>query len=387
MINIILCYFLFFIVGCNSTNNQYFLRNIDFHTTMKAKTQLRQNNINVDFNSLIEKTLPSVVKIHVLINEIKNVKGQQYQFYQQLATGSGFIIKDKKILTNYHVLIPVIENNGKILQQEVIYEGEKKAKLDLSVKIMVEFNSGEIFRFKIYNYDKGSDIALIEPFKKKIKYLNNVLTLADSKNVKIGNLVIAIGSPLQTFNSSSLGIISSNKVYHGNNHDIGKFAEFLQTDAAITSGNSGGPLIDLYGDVVGVISTKITENKKEDGSFQSNDISFAISSNYTKKIINELLKGKKKIITRYILDIETEEIIESILINGKKKVVVSKIINNNDFGLKIGDHITAVNNKIVMNRQNMEYYLNNEYDVCNININILRNNKIKKLTSKKCKLI
>lgn len=372
---LILYYFTFLLLGCNYNSDQKFLKTINYQTSLKAHKKINQNNIN--FNSVIEKSLPMVVKIYLLIDEIKIIDNTKYHIQNLLGTGSGFIIDNHKIITNYHVLEEHIENKGIVTKEIKIGEKEFKG-LKFKPKILVEFNGGEIFNFNVFNHDLYSDIVLLNPIQNNIKYFDSKFYFANSDNVKIGNLVIAIGSPLNTFNSSSLGIISSNKKYLGHKNKIGKYAEYLQTDASISKGNSGGPLININGQLIGIISNKIVEEK------QSNDISYAISSNYVKMIIDQLQSGKQ--INRNKLNINVHEKNGGLIFSKGKKITVTNINKKDSFGFNINDQILMVNGNKIKNKENLDYYISNQFNQCETYITVVRNNQKINLfsQSKKC---
>lgn len=363
MFLIILYFYTFILFGCNQ-NNTIFFHNLRINASMNAKKQILNKNNNIDFNHLIEKALPSVVKVFLILDEIKEIEGNKYHIQSILSTGSGFIIEGNKIITNYHVLTQKIENKNKIKYKIIIENKEKE--LHLIPKIKVQFNGGELFPFNIFNYDKYSDIAIIKPINKNINYLKKPLSFGNSNNTKIGNIVIAIGSPLMTFNSCSLGIISSSKIYQGNNVEIGKYSEYLQTDASISKGNSGGPLIGIDGKVIGMISNKIIEKG------MSNDISFAITSNYINKILPFLSKGLP--VSRTKVNIKIKESSNGLFFPKNNKVIVSEINENNYFRFEKGDQIIFVNNNKVLNKEDFYFFINNQFEICETNITVLRNN-------------
>lgn len=179
------------------------------------------------------------------------------QEYRQQGLGSGFIIDPSGIiLTNNHVV----------------------ADMD-NIKVMM--NDGREFKAKVLGADPDSEVAVI-----KIDATNlPTLELGNSDDLKIGNFVIAIGSPLgiEFRQTVTLGIVSALKRAVG----ITSYDSFIQTDAAINLGNSGGPLIDVDGNVVGINTAIVSRTGGSEG------LGLAIPINDARKVADVLRKGGK----------------------------------------------------------------------------------------------
>ena len=165
--------------------------------------------------------------------------------------GSGFIIdKDGIIITNNHVVQSA--------------EG-----------IFVKLTNGKEYEAKVLGTDPTSDIAVI-----KINTKDNLkaVTFADSDKARVGDWVIAIGNPFGLGGTVTAGIISAR------NRDIslGKYDDFIQTDAPINQGNSGGPLFNIKGEVVGINSAILSNSGGSVG------IGFAIPANFAKNVIKQI---------------------------------------------------------------------------------------------------
>ena len=224
--------------------------------------------------------------------------------------GSGFIVHETGIVvTNYHV----VENPEKIL---------------------VSFNNEEL-EATLLGKDKRADIAVLkinEP--RKYPYLK----FTNSDNVRTGDSVIAMGNPLGVGKSVSSGIVSAKS------RDIvtESLVDFIQTDAALNKGNSGGPLVDIHGRVVGV-NTLILSN-----SGGSNiGIGFAISSNYAKPLVDKLMYGRN--IERgwlgVIIQPVTKEIADSLKLGKVKGALLNSVEEGtpaHESGLKAGDVVIKV---------------------------------------------
>jgi S1-C subfamily serine protease len=202
---------------------------------------------------VVEDVSPTVVNIVCVSN-----RGGFYP--AGASSGSGFIItKDGFIVTNAHVVSGAVEGN-----------------------VIVTLNNGRKIQGFVHSADPASDIALV-----KVDLNGEELPFASmghSTAVRAGELVIAIGSPMMLQNSASVGIISAAARHASELGMANNRAEYLQTDAAINSGNSGGPLVNLDGQVIGICSIKV---KGTDG------ISFAIPMSAAFIIINQLIRYKK----------------------------------------------------------------------------------------------
>jgi S1-C subfamily serine protease len=184
---------------------------------------------NTDFTVAAEKTLNAVV--HVKNTMYKTVKdpfaeyfyGEGYgtRQYSQIGTGSGVIISaDGYIVTNNHV----IKN---------------------ATDIEVTLNNKKIYKAKLIGADPTNDIALLKIDTKNMSYI----TLGDSDNVKVGEWVLAVGNPYNLTSTVTAGIISAKgRDLDGTNN----IDSFLQTDAAVNAGNSGGALVNIHGELIGI---------------------------------------------------------------------------------------------------------------------------------------
>ncbi|KAL3864309.1 hypothetical protein ACJMK2_006000 [Sinanodonta woodiana] len=194
----------------------------------------KRNNFIAD---VVEKTAPAVVYIEVI---------GRHSFGTSMSNGSGFIIKENGlIVTNAHV----VANNQ---------------------RVSVKLQDGRIFEGIVEVLDQVSDLATIRINAKNLP----TLPLGQSSILRPGEWVIAMGSPLNLSNTVTAGIISS---VHRGTRELGihnRDMEYIQTDAVINFGNSGGPLVNLDGEAIGINTMKVTTG-----------ISFAIPSDYVKKFL------------------------------------------------------------------------------------------------------
>ncbi len=176
--------------------------------------------------------------------------------------GSGFVYDDKgHVLTNNHVV----------------------ADAD---KITVVFHDGVELPAVVVGRDSKSDVAVV-----KVETTSYPpLPIGDSNKLKVGDLVMAVGSPFELSQSFTTGIISATE---RNTVGINEYESFLQTDAAINPGNSGGPLVDMDGQAVGVNSAIVTGGRGMSGSGGNDGIGFAIPIAMAANVADQLIKDGK----------------------------------------------------------------------------------------------
>jgi Do/DeqQ family serine protease len=239
---------------------------------------------------------------------------QQEQPRSQRATslGSGVVVSpDGYILTNNHVV-------------------------DGATDVKVSFADKEEYPAKVIGTDKYTDVAVLKINKTGL----TTLPFADSNKAEVGDVVLAIGEPFGLGQTVTMGIISA-KGRAG--LGIERFEDFIQTDAAINRGNSGGALIDTRGDLVG-INTAILSG--ETGGNQG--IGFAIPANLARNIMDQILKSGK--VTRGYMGILPQELTPDMAkafgVANTHGVAIAQVEPNSPAqkaGLKVGDVIVAVN--------------------------------------------
>ena len=231
------------------------------------------------------------------------------------ASGSGFIISaDGYILTNHHVI-------------------------EDSTGITVTMYNGDDYDAKLIGYDASNDIAVL-----KIEAENLVpVVLGDSDKLNVGESVVAIGNPLGELTFSiTAGIVSAKdrEVTFSN----GLTMDLIQTDCAINSGNSGGALFNLYGEVIGVTNAKYSSS----GSQASIDnIGFAIPINSIRAIVESIIE--KGYVAKPYLGVSVTDIGDEYAIYGLPVGAAIKVINEDSpaekSGLQLGDIVTKAGNQ------------------------------------------
>ena len=302
-------------------------------TTFNLSTLSHSKDAPASFADLAEKLMPSVVNIstsQTVTTKSNPFPGFEFppgspfedmfkdfgtpQKRKAYALGSGFIIDEKGIvITNNHVIKDADD-------------------------ILVRVNGDKEYEATIIGKDPLSDIAVLQ-IKSKDRFLP--VKFGDSNKARIGDWVIAIGNPFGLGGTVTAGIISAR------NRNIGmtRYEDFIQTDASINQGNSGGPLFDMDGDVIG-INTAIL------GQSGSIGIGFSIPSNNAKIVIDQLIKyGETKrgwlgVRIQYV----TKEIADAEKLNKPRGALVQSVADGSPSekgGIKAGDIILEFDGKLI----------------------------------------
>jgi len=268
--------------------------------------------MTTDFTIAAENTIHAVV--HVKNTAVKTQvnswaeqyygRGQGTKKYEQVGTGSGVIISaDGYIVTNNHVI-------------------------DGSSELEITLNNKKKYKAVLVGSDAANDIALL-----KIESNTNLpyVPFANSDNIKIGEWVLAVGNPYNLTSTVTAGIVSAKGRDLEGNRNI---ESFIQTDAAVNPGNSGGALVNGRGELIGIntaISTKT-------GSFIG--YSFAVPSNIAKKIIDDILEfgAVQQAILGITVDLSYKE--QGVKVRNVLKQSENKVKSE----LKEGDIIKRINN-------------------------------------------
>ena len=262
------------------------------------------------FAPLAERAIPAVVTVY--IKRTIQPKGMIFGPLVERGAGSGFIISsDGYILTSNHV----------VSQSETI-------KVNFGVDKKQEFDA------KLVGADPDIDLALIKIDAKDLP----VLPLGDSDKLRVGDWVACIGSPFNFPHTFTVGVVSA----RGRRLGIGNYDDFIQTDASINSGNSGGPMINMQGEAVGINTLIISPSGGNVGIGMSTPI------NLVKSVLPQL-KEKGKVVRSWLgVSIEpvTDEIAKE---NGMAQAAgarVTKVMTGSPAdkaGLEVGDIVTAFN--------------------------------------------
>jgi serine protease Do len=237
---------------------------------ISANSQTTGSRVKLTASQVNKKVSPSVVYIGITATTT-DFFGQSQT---QTGSGSGVIISsDGYIMTNFHVI-------------------------DGSEAVNVKLNDGKSYKAKLIGKDAQTDLAVIKIDAANLK----AATFGDSSKLEVGDMALAIGNPLGTENGTlTVGVISAlNRVVTIENFSM----NLIQTDAAVNPGNSGGALVNAYGEVIGIVNAKTSAVGIE-------GLGYAIPINDAKKVVN-LLMTKGYVTGRIRLGIEPKDITEEV---------------------------------------------------------------------------
>lgn len=259
----------------------------------------------------------------------------------QLSLGSGFIIdKDGYIITNNHVI-------------------------DGAETIVVTLADNSQFDAEVVGHDSKTDIALI-----KIKTDNDLPTVktGDSDKIRVGDWIVAIGNPFGLGGSVTAGIVSAKS----RDIEAGPYDNFIQTDASINQGSSGGPMFNMAGEVIGINTAIFSTTGGSMG------IGFAVPINLTEFVVREL-KSKGKVERGWIglkIQPNTSDIADRLGQDEPYGVVISGVEENSaaqKAGIEAGDIITALNGETITDAKDFSRQIAETVPGSSINLSIWRN--------------
>lgn len=303
-----------------------------------------------DFTQAAEKTVDAVV--HVKNTSVQTIVDPFEQFFygtnrgrefKQVGTGSGVIISpDGYIITNNHV----VQNASEIL---------------------ITLNNKKEYKAKLIGSDEAIDIALVKIEAQDLPYV----TFADSDQVKLGEWVLAVGNPYNLTSTVTAGIVSAKGRDLGNQ---GRIESYIQTDAAVNPGNSGGALVNSRGELIG-INTAISS---QTGAYVG--YSFAVPSNIAKKVVEDLVEfGNTQ---RAYLGIKFVELngenFKELNSDVSEGIYINKVIAKGaaaEAGLKTNDIIVQINNVKIKKLADLNGQINAHRPGDTIEVTVIRNGK------------
>ncbi len=317
---------------------------------------------DLDFVGIAEKVGPAVVKI--VAERLERVRtfgfdegmpfddfwerffGRPRQREQEVpaqAQGTGFFLsEDGYILTNNHI----VEN---------------------AVDVKITVLQGQDYKAKIIGTDPRSDLALLKVEANGLPFIQ----FGDSEKLKVGEWVLAVGNPYGLEHTVTSGIVSAKGRQLGLGGNVPEYQDFIQTDAAINRGNSGGPLVNMSGEVVGITSNIFSPSGGNIG------LGFAIPSNLAKKVITQL-KEKGRVVRGWIgvtITPISEDEKDAFKLKDKKGALVNSVEDGapaDKAGIKQYDVIVKINGEKVESPNDLKFKVADVEPGKKVNITVIR---------------
>ena len=272
----------------------------------------------------------------------------QAQEREQQGSGSGVIIRgDGYIVTNNHVV-----------------QGASKVEVTL--------NNNKVYEAKVIGTDPVTDVALI---KIEAEYLP-IVPFADSDQLRLGEWVLAIGSPLgeQLRGTITAGIVSAKGRSMPNYSGEFKIESFIQTDAAVNPGNSGGALVNKKGELVGINTAIVSQTGAYSG------YSFAVPSNIVKKVVGDLIDfgSVKRARLGVAMSPVTEKIAEEMKLSSLEGVYINEIVKGgaaDKAGVKTGDILLKVDETVIKSPSALQEKVNSYHPGDKASLTVIRDGK------------
>jgi serine protease Do len=317
------------------------------------------------YASIVDRVVPAVVTVRsegTVRTSTQQIPEQFRDFFgdrmpdrmpdrRQRGMGSGVIVRaDGYILTNHHVV-------------------------DGADQVTVELTDGRTLRAKVIGTDKPSDLAVLKVDESNLK----TLTLGNSDEVRVGDVVLAVGNPLGVGQTVTMGIVSAKGRATGRGD--GSFEDFIQTDAPINQGNSGGALVSTAGELIGINSQILSPSGGNIG------IGFSIPANMARSVMSQLIetgevrRGKLGVTVQRV----TPELAQGLGLPKSGGALVSDVVVGSAAaaaGVQRGDVITALNGEAVNDSNQLRNAIAELAPGSDVRLTVLRDRSERVLTVK-----
>ncbi len=314
-----------------------------------------------DFTYAAESAVDAVVYVKVTAREAeRQMPNSIFDFFfgyegaprqrEKVGSGSGVVIRpDGYIVTNNHVI-------------------------DGASKIEVTFTNKKTYEATLVGTDPATDVALIKIDATGLP----TVPFGDSDKLRLGEWVLAIGSPYDLRSTVTAGIVSAKGRTMPNYDGEFKIESFIQTDAAVNPGNSGGALVDRRGQLVGINTAIISQT----GSYTG--YSFAVPSNIVKKIVNDIIDfgGVKRALLGVTMSPVTNKIADEMKLSSLNGVYINEVLKGSaadEAGMKTGDILVAVDSTMITDAASVQEKVNSYYPGDKAVLTVIRDGKEKKL--------
>lgn len=353
------------------SSSQKTTENTDDAEELPSLIELASRSDAKPIPTIVEEVMPSVVGVSATFEYVPEYTGgwnwgfgssEQSQPQTMVGTGTGIVMTDDGyIITNAHVVYDESEYNcGEAIEVSVLFTSNNDDE---------DYTEHDA---KIIAYDRETDIAVLKVNETGL----TPATFGDSEELQVGELVIAIGNPLgfDLFGSVTSGIVSALDRQININE---KNMNLIQTDAAINSGNSGGPLLNSCGQVIGINSAKMSSSYASSASIEG--LGFAIPINEAKLIIDDLI-NYKYVRGRPQIGISTQNVSETVsryynIPMGVYVVSVEEGSTAEFAGIKAGDVIIGIQGEPVSTADELNEIKNQYKAGEEITLTITRNNE------------
>ena len=301
---------------------------------MKFRTVNLSHDNWPDFTYAAETAVDAVVYVKVTSTQTTQAPQSIFDYFfgygtpqqrEKVGSGSGVIIReDGYIVTNNHVIAG-------------------------ATKIQVTLNTNHTYDATLVGTDPATDIALLKIEAEGLPYI----PFADSDKLRLGEWVIAIGSPYDLRSTITAGIVSAKGRSMPNYSGEFKIESCIQTDAAVNPGNSGGALVDKNGNLVGINTAIISQT----GSYSG--YSFAVPSNIVKKIVSDLIDfgSVKRALLGITMQEITDKIADELKLSSRNGVYIVEVLKGSaaeKAGMKSGDVLVAIDSVKITNSASVQ---------------------------------